>query len=79
MRTDQFGEGGLGIGPGKLDGQFGIGRHVQVMAPGKLNAAPKIRFDMIRRLRQCVVELTARFPPFDLRKIVLAPAAIIPF
>jgi hypothetical protein len=35
-------------------------------------------FDMAARVRQGVRELTARFPPVDLRKIELAPAAIIP-
>jgi len=44
-------------------------RHVQVIAPGQLKTAQKIGFDTAGRLRQSVVELTARFPPFDLRKI----------
>jgi hypothetical protein len=77
--ADKFGEGGLGICPGKLAEQFGIGRHVQVIAPGRLKTAQKIRFDMAGRLRQSISELTARFPPVDLRKIWLAPAATIPF
>jgi len=44
-------------------------RHIQVIAPGQLKTAQKIGFDTASRLRQSVVELTARFTPFDLRKI----------
>ncbi len=40
----QFGEGGLGFCLGKLAEQFGIGRHVQVIAPGKLKTAQKSGF-----------------------------------
>ena len=34
----QFGEGGLGMGPGKRGQQFGVGRHFQLIAPAELNA-----------------------------------------
>jgi hypothetical protein len=34
-----------------------------------MESAQKIGFDTLPKVSQCVRELTARFPPFDLRKI----------
>jgi hypothetical protein len=64
MALHQFGEGVLGICPGKLAEQFLIGRHFQVIAPAEIKTAQeKIGFDMKASVRQRMRELTARFPP----------------
>jgi hypothetical protein len=44
-----------------------------------MKTAQKIGFDLAAGVRQSVRELTARFPPVDLRKISVATAATIPF
>jgi hypothetical protein len=62
MTLHQFGEGGLGICPGKLAEQFGIGRHVQVIAPAKLKTAQKIGFDTTANVRKRARDLMAKFP-----------------
>jgi hypothetical protein len=46
---------------------------------GRTKFARKMGFDTAGRLRHSIPELTARFPPFDLRKISANHGGTIPF